>query len=675
MKNPFFFIALFILIVACNQNSQKSKNEIAVSKSSEDDPFAKSMVESQYFDVLAETDTILEGKNGTVIQIPQGAFKDENGNVVTGDVQIELAEPESLDELLLSGISSKSGGKLLESKGVFYLNASQNGEQLFINENNPIYIEKAIEKGNRGDVVIFQGRKEKDGQINWVESKAAEKYLIPVDMNMLDYLPKGFQEEVEAGMPFRSYDKATDELVDSLYYSLFHSVPMIQEEVPSDSASASLLDQIEEDRYGDESDTLAAQCGIDPATIKAIRSKKFEGTLIATREFEKRLKAIYKSCNNELLQLYIDNADKNLWEIDALAAKKLGTSHEMYEVFTDFSKEKLTKVKHSKSAKKIASFYQRKLNSIKKDLQNLKREAFEERKKNNELAIQKQEEYLELLRKREKYRMDKFGFELTQLGWHNGAVYVEELEKFILEVKVIKGDQFDRVHTYIVNNKINSLFSMTSVDQVVFNRGYNEDKYLLMWKEQMADAIVIAYKGEKVFFEKQEFRVSTQVPVLLTFYPTELSERELRKKLRGDFWKRRENKIKVDLAYQAAFEKERKRQVRLRNERIFMNKLRKKAFACCEEDLNGEYFFNHYCSSCHSPYENYLVAPGLKGATSRHSMDWLIRFTQNSQKMIQDGDKEAIRVVEENNKLLMPAQPLSDKKIETIFNYIDSLNQ
>lgn len=52
MKNPFFFIALFTLIVACNQNSQKSKNEIAVSKSSEDDPFAKSMVESQFMKII-----------------------------------------------------------------------------------------------------------------------------------------------------------------------------------------------------------------------------------------------------------------------------------------------------------------------------------------------------------------------------------------------------------------------------------------------------------------------------------------------------------------------------------------------------------------------------------------------------------------------------------------------
>lgn len=54
-------------------------------------------------------------------------------------------------------------------------------------------------------------------------------------------------------------------------------------------------------------------------------------------------------------------------------------------------------------------------------------------------------------------------------------------------------------------------------------------------------------------------------------------------------------------------------------------------------------------------------------------MDWLIKFTQNSQKMIEEGDKEAIKVVEENNKILMPAQPLSSEEIEAIFNYIDSL--
>ncbi|MEQ8909650.1 MAG: hypothetical protein RIC95_10690 [Vicingaceae bacterium] len=582
MKNSFLLFTLINLIVACDQVSQKSKNKSTVTKSSLNDPYSNSMVESQYFDVSTETDTIIEGKNGTIIQVPQGAFKDENGNIVTGNVQLELAEPESLDEFLLSGISSKSGNELLESKGVFYLNASQNGKQLFINKETPIYIEKAIEKGNKGDVVIFQGNKEKDGQINWVESKVAEKYLTPVDMSLIDYLPIGFEEEVKAGMPFRSYDKATSKLVDSLYYSLFHSVPLLQ----TDNASNSLLAQLEEEGYADSSDTLP--CGIDPATIKTIRLNKFEGTLFATKAFELRLQAIFKSCNNSLLQLYLENADKNLWQIDAMAAKALGESHEMYNQFMSFSDEKLTKVKQTQLTKNLAAFYKRKFEKIQKELKHLRNESNKELQKKNEVAQEKQAKYLDLLRKREKYRMNKFGFELTEFGWYNGAIYVEDLEKFILEVRVLKGDQFDRVHTYIVNNKINSLFSMISDNQVLFNRGYNEDKYLLMWKEQMADAIVIAYKGEEVYFEKQEFRVSTDVPALLTFNPPRISKKELRRKLKGDFWNKRENRIKVDLEFQAFFGKEKKRQKRLRNERKFINKLRQKAFACCAEPLGAE---------------------------------------------------------------------------------------
>tara|TARA_B100001109_G_C18864143_1_gene475887 strand:- start:6510 stop:8408 length:1899 start_codon:yes stop_codon:yes gene_type:complete len=629
------------------------------------------MVESQFFEISTESDTIIEGKKGTIIQIPKEAFTDKNGQVVSGKIQIELAEPEGLDEFLLSGITSQSTKQLLESKGVFFLNASQNGQALLVNQQNPIYIEKSIPQGKRGEVLIFKGEKNEEGQFIWEESQSAEKFLVPVDMSLIDYLPEGFEKAVGEGMPFRSYTEATDDLVDSLYYSLFHQGAIQQVSAVPIDLENNLMGELVDKTHDLAADTLP--CGIDPASIKALRTKKFAGSLFATRAFEERLQAIFKSCDNDLLQLYIENFDRNLWEIDAMAAKKLGESHAMYESFQNFSKERLTKVKQSKQTVQLAAYYKRKLDRIKKELAHLKREAKEAKEKKDKIAAEKREEYTELLRARERYRMHKFGFELTEFGWYKGAIYIEDLEKFILEITVSQGDQFDRVHTYIVNNKINSLFSMISDNQILFNRGYNEDKYLLMWNEQMADAIVIAYKGEQIYFEKQVFQVSKDVPALLTFNPVLVSEKELRQKLKGDFWNRRENRIKVDLVYQAFFDKESKRQKRLREERQFINKLREKAFACCLEDFNGEVLFNKHCASCHSPYTNYLVAPGLHGATSRHSMDWLIQFTQNSQKMVEEGDRKAIEVYNENSKLLMPIQPLSAREIEAIFDYVDGL--
>ena len=47
--------------------------------------------------------------------------------------------------------------------------------------------------------------------------------------------------------------------------------------------------------------------GINPAIIQVIKSDKYQNTLIATKDFEARLKVIFKTCNDKVLELYINN--------------------------------------------------------------------------------------------------------------------------------------------------------------------------------------------------------------------------------------------------------------------------------------------------------------------------------------------------------------------------------
>src|SRR6478609_3120165 len=80
-------------------NNQHSESNGAVNKLSPNDPYASTMVESQYFELDASKDTVIEGEKGTVIAIPAGAFLDEDGNVFKGKVQLEVAEASSPEEL------------------------------------------------------------------------------------------------------------------------------------------------------------------------------------------------------------------------------------------------------------------------------------------------------------------------------------------------------------------------------------------------------------------------------------------------------------------------------------------------------------------------------------------------------------------------------------------------
>ena len=82
--------------------------------------------------------------------------------------------------------------------------------------------------------------------------------------------------------------------------------------------------------------------------------------------------------------------------------------------------------------------------------------------------------------------------------------------------------------------------------------------------------------------------------------------------------------------------------------------------------------FKKKCSSCHSIGGGDLKGPDLKGITSRRSTEWLIKFIQSSESMIQSGDAEAIKIYKKYDEADMPDQKLSDQEVVEILSFIDS---
>ena len=640
---------LFFLFALCQCNTKepaKAKDHTS-NKVSQNDPFAKTMVESQFFDIDAKEDQVVEGKNGTVLIMPKGCFKDAKGNVVEDDITVELAEASNLEDMILSNLATTSDGKLLESGGMLYVNATKNGEKLTINPENPIYVEMPNSEGKIG-MMLYKGLRDEKGNMNCVDPKPLVKYLIPVDLSLLNFFPEGFEIEVEQGMPYRSYKVAPDELKDSLYYSLAQpSKQMIRE---SDSTES---------------------CGINPASIKVIRQKKFEGTLIATREFERRLQAIYKTCDNSILEIYVNNTSKNLWELDSMAAKKLHTTHEQYNVFRKFAEEKLTNVKQGdKSSEMLREYYTKQLKKVKEELMKLKQDAAKQLQKDNDQAKKVQQEYKELLVKRQKYRLEKFGFKLLEPGWVNvdKIIVITQLETFKLKVEVSGGSEFDRVHTYIVNPLIKSLYAMTSDDKVLFDGSYPEDQILLMYKKQNFNVVVVAYKNDQAFLSGQEFILHKENDIKMK-KPEQISEADLKRELKlynGSY--SNENKILVDLECQALFEKEKRRQERLQKESEFVAKLKAKVFSCCSLP-DGKVIFIRYCASCHN-IETEKVGPPLGCIAKRRIFHWFWSFTKTPAAFATK-DNEARESLRKYAPTVMPNQDLSDEEILSVYNYVN----
>lgn len=86
--------------------------------------------------------------------------------------------------------------------------------------------------------------------------------------------------------------------------------------------------------------------------------------------------------------------------------------------------------------------------------------------------------------------------------------------------------------------------------------------------------------------------------------------------------------------------------------------------------VNGEKIFKQNCGACHTVGKGKIVGPDLKGVTVRRTEAWLLKFIKSSQTMVKSGDKTAVALFNENNKIPMPDQNLSPQQIKDVLAYI-----
>jgi cbb3-type cytochrome oxidase cytochrome c subunit len=88
--------------------------------------------------------------------------------------------------------------------------------------------------------------------------------------------------------------------------------------------------------------------------------------------------------------------------------------------------------------------------------------------------------------------------------------------------------------------------------------------------------------------------------------------------------------------------------------------------------LYGKELFDKNCISCHSSRDEMVVGPGLRGITQRRSEEWIVKWVQNPQKVLDGGDKYANDLYLKFNKASMtPFPDLSKEDIGAMLAYIE----
>ncbi|HLG33738.1 MAG TPA: hypothetical protein VI757_02575 [Bacteroidia bacterium] len=97
--------------------------------SSMQDFYNQNGVQPQTFTFNADNPYIIPGNRGTQIYIPGNSLVDSVGNHATGNVKATLKEIYNIKDMILSNVPTTSGGSILQSGGMFYLEFSANNIQ------------------------------------------------------------------------------------------------------------------------------------------------------------------------------------------------------------------------------------------------------------------------------------------------------------------------------------------------------------------------------------------------------------------------------------------------------------------------------------------------------------------------------------------------------------------
>jgi len=122
------------------------------------------------------------------------------------------------------------------------------------------------------------------------------------------------------------------------------------------------------------SELSADCCGIEPLSIKTIRTKNYANTYVATQEFEKRIALLHKINNGqELLDVYLSRLGEDMYISDSIVMTKV--NGDFKTVFSNFYKQKLTNLKDAEiHQEQLSAYYNKKKKDYAKSVKALRNE-------------------------------------------------------------------------------------------------------------------------------------------------------------------------------------------------------------------------------------------------------------------------------------------------------------
>ena len=142
------YLLLLLLVVSCNKKNTDIFHELLNTNN----------LKVQNFTININRDTTLVTKNGCIIKIPAGSLDSD-----TKLLKVNLQEALSLTDMLLGGLTTKSGNNNLSSAGMININVAE-GYKATIKQSIEILVPS---KTYTPEMQVFTGNENEDGKIDW----------------------------------------------------------------------------------------------------------------------------------------------------------------------------------------------------------------------------------------------------------------------------------------------------------------------------------------------------------------------------------------------------------------------------------------------------------------------------------------------------------------------------
>ncbi|CAG5087618.1 hypothetical protein [Parvicella tangerina] len=194
-------------------NKEDNKEEVRAISASQvnNEFFEQTSLDKTTYTINGSLGDSITTKNGTLIIVPPNAFKDMDGNIISDDVELSFREFHDVPSIFASNIDMTYDSSGLEyhfeSAGMFEIGGTKDGDEIAVNDENPIIVELNSQYTGSHYNLYFM---DPDGDWEFVKKDTAKllDMLPESEGSMIADIPTDPMEYSEVKQKWIKYDKA-----------------------------------------------------------------------------------------------------------------------------------------------------------------------------------------------------------------------------------------------------------------------------------------------------------------------------------------------------------------------------------------------------------------------------------------------------------------------------------